>query len=146
MPLPDYQLTVIHPSTGQPLTVITGSGIDDLVYSKVLNNIGALAMTLPEGHDWSSIFVLDSLIEVARTSPLTGTLQTEETYLTRLTHRFREGDEELYVVGGLSLNHLLARRVIDPDDDPLAAGGYSTKAGPADDVMRAYAREQCGDL
>jgi hypothetical protein len=147
MPLPDYQLTVIHPATGQPLTVITGSGIDDLAYSKVLNNIGALAMTLPEsGGDWSSIFVVDSLIEVARTSPLTGTLQTEETYLTRLTHRFREGDEELFVIGGLSLNHLLARRVIDPDDDPLAAGGYSTKAGPADDVMRAYAREQCGDL
>lgn len=146
MPLPDYQLTVIHPATGQPLTVITGSGIDNLTYSIALNNIGALAMTLPEGPPWSDIFVPDALIEVARTSPLTGTLQTEEVFLTRLTHRFREGDEELFVVGGLSLNHLLARRVIDPDDDPLAAGGYSTKAGPADDVMRAYAREQCGDL
>lgn len=146
MSLPDYQLTIVSPSSGQPLTVITGSGLDGLRFSRVLNGIGSLALTLPEGEDWASIFTLDTLIEVARTDPVTGGLRTEDTYLTRLTHRFREGDQELFVVGGLSLNHLLARRVVDPDDDTLAAGGYSTKAGPADDVMRAYAREQCGDL
>jgi hypothetical protein len=149
MPLPDYQLSIIDPTTGQVITVYDGVALYELRYNRPLNDIGAMALTLPvEGNALRlrSIFSLDALIEVARTSPLTGQLQVEDTFLTRLTHRFREGDEERFVVGGLSLNHLLARRVIDPDDDPLAAGGYSTKAGPADDVMRSYAREQAGDL
>lgn len=149
MSLPDYQIMVINPVNGQTVHVYDGTALYELKYNRPLNDIGALALTLPvEGNALRlrSIFSLDALIEVARTSPVTGRLQVEDTFLTRLTHRFREGDEERFVVGALSLNHLLARRVIDPDDDPIAAGGYSTKSGPADDVMRAYAREQCGDL
>jgi hypothetical protein len=108
--------------------------------------VGVFAATFPSRADWPAIFTLDALIDIERTNPLTGFLQTEETYLTRLTHRFRDGDEERFVVGGLSLNHLLGRRVVDPADDPLRAGGYSTKAGPADDILHDYANEQCGAL
>ena len=146
MGLPDYQLTLRDPSTGAVRTVLDGSSFDDCKYSRVLNDVGIFAMTLPSDPDWPALFSLDSLIDVERASPLTGQLQIEETYLVRLSHRFREGNEERYVVGGLSLNHLLSRRVVDPDDDPLAAGGYSTKAGPADDILYAYAEEQCGSL
>lgn len=144
MALPDYQLTVRDPATGAVRIVLDGSAFDDCKYSRALNDVGVLAMTLPSDPGWPAIFTLDALIDVERTSPLTGFLQTEETYLCRLTHRFREGDEERFVVGGLSLNHLLARRIVDPADDPLAAGGYSTKAGSADDILVAYANEQCG--
>lgn len=149
MSLPDYQITVIDPVTGQTITVYDGSALYEMRYNRPLNDIGAIAITLPvqdNGLRLRGIFTLDTLVEVARTSPVTGKLQVEETFLTRLTHRFRENNEQRFVVGGLSLNHLLSRRLIDPDDDPLAAGGFSTKAGPADEVMRAYAREQCGDL
>ncbi|MEO8608916.1 MAG: hypothetical protein ABI690_13575 [Chloroflexota bacterium] len=146
MPLPDYQITVINPATGLTNWIYDGAALYDLRYNRALNDIGALALTLPSRTEMPSVFSLDSLVEVSRTSPLTGKLQVEDTYLTRLTHRFREGNEERFVVGALSLNHLLARRVIDPADDPLSAGGYSTKAGPADLVLRAYAREQIGDL
>lgn len=141
--LPDYQLTVRSPIDGSVRIVLDGSAFDDCRYSRVLNDVGVFAMTLPSDPDWPSIFTLDALIDVERTSPLTGFLQLEETYLTRLLHRFREGNEERFVVGGLSLNHLLSRRIVDPDDDPAAAGGYSTKAGPADDILVAYATEQC---
>lgn len=144
MPLPDYQLTVRDPASGAVRIVLDGAAFDDCRYSRALNDVGIFAMTLPSDPDWPSIFTLDALIDVERTSPLTGSLQVEETYLTRLLHRFREGDQERFVVGGLSLNHLLARRIVDPADDPLAAGGYSTKAGPADDVLSDYAEEQCG--
>lgn len=144
MPLPDYQLTVRDPFTGAVRTVLDGSAFDDCRYSRALNDIGIFSMTLPSDPDWPAIFTQDALIEIERTSPVTGFLQVEETYLCRLTHRFREGDQERFVVGGLSLNHLLARRVVDPADDPLAAGGYSTKAGPADDILVSYANEQCG--
>lgn len=144
MPLPDYQLTVRSPIDGSVRIVLDGAAFDDCKYSRILNDVGILAMTLPARDDWPAIFTLDALIDIERTSPVTGRLQIEDTFLTRLTHRFRESNDERFVVGGLSLNHLLARRVIDPSDDPLAAGGYSTKAGPADTVMHDYAIEQCG--
>lgn len=144
--LPDYQITLYNPVTGEAQAIFDGNNFYEVRYSRALDDIGAFAMTLPSNPDYPNLFTLDSLIEIERTSPVTGRLQVEDTYLVRLTHRFREGNEERFIVGGLSLNHLLTRRVIDPDDDPTAAGGYSTKAGPADDVMRAYAREQCADL
>lgn len=144
MPLPDYQLTVRSPVNGDVLTVLDGTAFDDCKYSRALNDVGVLAMTLPSNPDWDGIFILDALIDIERTSPITGKFQVEDTYLVRLTHRFTEGDQERYIVGGLSLNHLLSRRVVDPDDDPTAAGGYSTKAGLADTVLIAYANEQIG--
>lgn len=146
MPLPSYQLTVTDPTTGSVLSVFDGTALDDMRFSRVLDDVGLLAVTLPYSNALPDIFVLDSLVEVQRTSPLTGKLQTEDVYLTRLTQHFRQGDEEKYVVGGFSLNHLLARRLIDPADDSSAAGGYSTKTGTSDDVLVAYARQQCGDL
>lgn len=144
MTLPSYQLTVRDPYDGSVRIVLDGTAFDDCRYSRILNDVGIFAMTLPSAPDWPSIFTVDALIEVERTSPVTGRLQVEETYLTRLLHRYREGDQERYVVGGFSLNHLLARRIVDPDDDPLGAGGFSTKAGPADDVLHDYAEQQCG--
>jgi len=146
MPLPSYQIRVDDAATGNTNAVFSGEAFDDLKYSKVLDDVGLLAMTMPYSAELMTIFTLDSLIDVQRTSPVTGRLQTEEVYLTRLTHHFREGDEEKLVIGAFSLNHLLARRIIDPADDSGAAGGYSTKAGPADDILVAYARQQCGDL
>lgn len=146
MSLPDYQLTVRSPASGDVRIVLGGSVFDDCRFSRVLNDVGVFAMTLPSDPDWPAIFTVDSMIDVERTSPLTGKLQIEDTYLTRLLHRFRDGSEEKFVVGGLSLNHLLARRVVDPADDPTAAGGYSTKAGPADDILFDYAEEQCGSV
>lgn len=144
MSLPDYQLTVRSPIDGSVRIVLDGQSFDDCRYSRALNDVGILAMTLPSDPGWPEIFTLDALVTIERTSPITGNLQTEEDYLVRLTHRFREGDQERFVVGGLSLNHLLARRIVDPADDPAAAGGYSTKAGPADDILTDYVDEQAG--
>lgn len=140
--LPDYQFVVRSPVDGSVRVVLDGSAMDDVRYSRALNDVGVFAATLPSRSDWPEMFTVDALIDVERTSAVTGQLQLEETYFTRLLHRFRENDEERFVVGGLSLNHLLARRLIDPADDPLAAGGYSTKAGPADDILVSYATEQ----
>lgn len=147
MSLPNYQFTIISPYTGEVKKIYDGAAIYEAIYNRPLNDVGALVFTLSgEDTDLDEIFSLDTLIDVLRTDPLTNQFRVEDTYLVRLNHRFREGEEQRYVVGAMSLNHLIARRVIDPDDDPTAAGGYSTKAGSADEVMRAYAREQMGDL
>lgn len=142
MSLANYQMVVIDPVSGAVLRIFDSQSFTSLHYSIALNDIGALVITFTGEEDLSSFFPLDAIVDVQRTSPVTGALMREESYLTRLTHRLREGDTEQFIVGGLSLNHLLARRIIDPADDPLQAGGYSTKAGAADAVMRAYAQEQ----
>lgn len=146
MPLADYQIETISPYTGAVTHVFDSQSIYDLRYNRTLNDVGALVMTLPADDALPALFPKDTLIEVLRTSPLTDNLVVEDTYLSRLTHRFREGDDERFAIGAVSLNHLIARRVIDPADDPLAAAGYSTKTGTADEVIRAFAREQMGDL
>ena len=127
------------------------SAFDDLQYSRVLNDVGTLAMSLPVGNPYAQELialgldaVLDDFVEVSRTSPITGKLIVEDTFLLRLIHRFRENDTERLAIGGYSLNHLLLRRIVDPDDDPLQAGGYSTKAGLASSVMREYVIQQMG--
>lgn len=146
MALPSYQITVTDATSGSVAAVFDGTALDEMRFSRVLDDVGLIAITLPYSSDLPDIFTLDSLVEVQRTSPITGVLQTEDVYLTRLTHHFRQGDDEKYIMGGFSLNHLLARRIIDPADDSGAAGGYSTKSGTSDDVLVAYARQQCGDL
>lgn len=142
MPLADYQVSCIDNVTGGTRRIFDGVSMYSMRYSRVLNGIGAVVLELPSEADLTTLFALDTFIEVERRHPVSGLMLRDETFLSRLTHRFRTGDEERFVVGGLSLNHLIARRVIDPADDPLAAGGFSTKAGPADTVMLEYANEQ----
>lgn len=146
MPLPDYQVEVVNPFTGETIAIYDGTAIQSLRYSRVLNDVGKLALEFDRDIDLTPQFPVDTIIEVTRTSPITGQLQVEDTYLSRITTRLREGDVERFVIGAVSLNHLILRRLVDPTDDPAAVGGYSIKSGAADDVMRGYAREALGDL
>lgn len=141
--LPAYQVVVLHPASGSVTALFDASSFYEMRYSRALNDIGAIAITLPSTPEIRAAFMLDSFVEVYRERE-NGKLEKEETYLVRLMHRFIEGDEERFIVGGVSLNHLIARRIVDPDDDPLVAGGYSTKSGPADQVIFDYCYEQMG--
>ena len=151
MSLPDYQIVFISCRTGLTQYVLDPSAVDDLKYSRVLNDVGSLAITLPADHPYALELirqgldaVLDDFIEVYRTNPATGELVLEETYLLRLLHQFRENNMERIALGGYSLNHLLKRRIVDPKTDPLQSGGYSTKAGLASSIMREYVIQQAG--
>ena len=144
MSLPSYQVLFISPDTGEITHVLDTRSFYELKYSRVINETGKLAMTLPGDVAWEDEIPLDTFIEVYRTSPVTEELIKEDTYLARYFQRSRVDTHEQFVLGGVSLNHLLWRRIIDPDDDPGVAGGYSTKAGPADQVIYDYAYEQAG--
>lgn len=144
MALPDYQLQILSVNDGSVQRIFDQSEFYDLRYSRILNDVGKLAFTLAQEDGQNDLFALDTFCELYRRHPVSGDLEREETYLARLTHRFVQDNEERFIVGAVSLNHLLLRRIVDPDDDPLAAGGYSTKAGAADTVMRNYALEQIG--
>lgn len=147
MALPSYQILFLNPVTGDVIKVFDAQAFWEIRYSRVYNGIGALAITLPfDAMPTAGVDLTDMFIEVQRTSPITGELIIEETYFARSWRRYRVGVDERYSIGALSLNHLLARRIVDPDDDPAEAGGYSTKSGPADLVLYQYANEQISTL
>lgn len=119
----------------------------NLTYSKVLNDIGTMAFTVPaDGQDWNTIFADDNIIDLLRTDP-NGNLVVEESYFVVLRDHFVATDGDRYVIGGYSLNELIRRAVVDPADDSVQPnGGFVTKAGDVVQVVRAYVRENIGDL
>ena len=149
--LPNYQIVFISCRTGETIHVMDGSAVDDLQYSRALDDVGTFAMSIPIQNPFAAALVafgldtmLDTFVEIYRTNPVTGVLGLEDTFLLRLLHRFREENVERIAIGGYSLNHLLLRRIVDHAQDPFQAGGYSTKAGLASNVMREYIVQQCG--
>lgn len=142
--LPTYQIEVYSPVTGALLRVIDPADFFEISYTRKLNDVGSIAFTLPYTAEFESLFQLDYLVDVHRENPDTGLLNKDETYFVRYIERFRQGADERLVIGGFSVMHLLDRRLIDPDDDPNAAAGFSAKTGAADVVMRSYALEQLG--
>lgn len=142
----NYHVSVFDRSTGELLTILDTVAVYSLRYSRILNDVGKCVLEIPYTAANEALFTLDTFIEVYRTDPTNTTvMQKEGTYFARLFDRMEnEANEERFIIGGVSLEHLLWRRLIDYRDDPLGAGSYSTKAGPGDDVILEYIDEQCG--
>ncbi|MDX2138338.1 MAG: PKD domain-containing protein [Chloroflexota bacterium] len=139
----DYRLLVFDPAYGGLLHIIDATQSYDVRFGIVLNDVGSLALTLPDSTAWDRIFTTNALIDVQRKHK-GGTWTTLETYLCRLVQRYQDEAGDRFVVGGQSLAILASWHVIDPADDFSAVGGYSIKSGPADTVMYQFAYEQMG--
>lgn len=144
MALQDYQLYILANTAGAVVAFYDQTSWYELRYSRMLNAVGMCVFTVESRDDWLTIFALDNFVEVQRTNPTTGVFEVEDTYLIRTRHTYIDGGVRKITIGAVSLNHLLLRRLVDPADDPLQAGGYSTKAGFADAIMAEYAYEQAG--
>lgn len=142
---PSYQVLIYDRASRELVGIIGSNEWQRLRYSRVIDDIGLFMITLPGDHVMADYLQeLDCIVEVWRyTSPGEG--QVEETYMLRQYQLFVDEDDMRWLVaGGFDLKHQLARRVINPYDDPLEAGGYSTKSGPGDDLMVALVDEQIG--
>lgn len=146
MTLPAYQVDVIDVRSGQVVAIYDSTTFYSLRYSRKLNDIGVFVLEFPYTTAYDTAFNWDNFVEIRRTHPVTGLSELEDTYLVRSKHRYRQDNDERLVIGGMTLAHLLARRIINPADDPSSLDGYSIKSGPADTVMRDYIREQAADL
>lgn len=143
MSLGNYDVVVIHPISGRTIAYLTAEQMSELRFSTKINDIGALAITLETNVDafWDVFSIPDLLMDVRRN----GTV--EATYLLTMRQLAANGDQEYLVIGGMSLEQLISRRITDPDDDSvLPNGGFITKAGAVDTILRALMREQMGDL
>jgi hypothetical protein len=147
--LGDYQLAVYHPLTRVLLDIVTQDRWFDLKYSLVLNGVGRLRVSLPITDplvDWATL--TDVIVVVMRRHTENGIFENEGAYLIRYSDT-SEIDErtgrEIVILAGQHANHLLARRQINVDDDPVGVAGFVTRSGDAPLVMGDYVRYQCVD-
>lgn len=140
-----YQCQLIHPD-GRQLDLLSTDRIVRLNYTRALNDIGGFTLTIDSNDDAAQYFGLtDMIVNIWRKNTPTGQFELDASYLNRFFGilESEEDDEEYIMFSGYSLEHLLTRRVIVPDDDPVAAGGFVSRAGSGDTVMRDFVLYQC---
>lgn len=141
---PDYQVMLMA-TDGTILDVIDMSRIQVLEYTRIVNNYGVCSLTI-DADDRAAQFAtrLDMLIEIYRRNEQNGDFEKEDTYFARYFNRFEdESGEEFVIISGVQLTQLLERRIILAVDDPLNAGGFSTKFDIGSTVMWQFVNEQC---
>lgn len=139
-----YELVILDDS-GQAAAVLDTTVLTGLHYERALNSVGTFQVTLRADHPAAPLFVKDRLVEITRYPSIGADVQHEGTYLVRYRRRYEDDDGMTWLIAsGVSLEYLLLARHIDPRNDPLVAGGYSTKAGPADDVICELVAQQAG--
>ena len=138
----DYQILLIHPTTGDQLDLIDASRILKLQFSKKLHDFGTMQLTLLASDNATQYQDLtDMLMEIYRDSG--DGFGKIETYFLRYTEPVLDNKEnELIILGGQAIISLFQYRVIRVEDDPLGANGFSTKEGFADAVMRSFVVDQ----
>lgn len=135
-----YQVAFYTPQ-GRLVRLHDLTGTEQVAYSRRVADEGQFMMALPRDLADDVLLQRDALAQVYRLHPLTGQLQEDGTYFLRLPDHV-PGDYEGLVISGVSPETLLRMRCYDPDDDPLAANGFSTKGGPATQLMREIVTEQ----
>lgn len=140
----DYQIVLIDIVTGANLDIIDAPRWEMLTYNRVLNDVSKLEFTVALTDNSSGYRDLDTIIEVYRRNENNQTMQRENTYLLRYWSIYYDesADVEYITRGAVSCEDLLKCRIIVPADDPLNAGGYSTKQDLAGVVMSEYVSQQ----
>lgn len=146
-PNPSRHELLIYDHDLSPFIYFDLPALLSLNYEVALNAVTPCVFSVPATDIRATFIQRDHFVEVRRYN---GTeWHSQAAYMIKLIEKIREsGDEgestETYVFGCLSIEDLLAGRVVDPSDDPNAANGYSTKGGYAETIMHAYVYEQIG--
>lgn len=135
-----YQLA-FRDTDGALVTVMDLTGAMQMRYSKELNTFGSFLLTLPADLARPVMGLLDGVVEVIW-SDVAGQNVVDGVYLLRYQGYLGEGRTDAYTITGRGLEHLLWRRIFIAEDDPLVANGFSTKFGPADEVICEIVDEQ----
>lgn len=135
---PNYQIALIHPSTGDLLDILDSTRWQELSYFRVINDYGEFSLTI-SGNDRAATHasILDLIVEIYRENYPGAGYEVEGTYFSRYYNPFEdENGHEWIIISGVSLEHLIYRRTIYVFDDPVNAGGFITRQEPADSLMR----------
>lgn len=138
-----YTVSILD-SSGGVVAVLDGHRMAALRYERRLNDVSSAQFTLSADDDCADLIEKHTWFEVRR-YPDPATEQVEGTFMVVVLDRFMdEADHEWLIVAGVSMEFMLISRVVDPRNDPLAAGGWSTKLDPIDTIMAELVDEQAG--
>ena len=153
MDLTMYEINILD-YQGRQVYQFTNLGLQMMQYDRLYNDIGSFSCVLvKEQAEWAMQNLLlptglDYMAEIYRLNPKTQVREKEDTFFIRLANPYYAEDFGVFfmVIGGPSLDHLLTRRAIVPDEDPIAAGGYVTDAGDANRVISRLVEAHLGGL
>lgn len=128
-------IKIIDCTTGDYLFQIPPQKVLDAKFTKKLNDVGIASFTLAYNTSIIEYFSLDNFVEVYIYSMISQSYEKFETYLVRIVRDYYEENIHYYAIGGVSLNDLFRRRIIDPEVDGNAAGGFVTLGDYAHVVM-----------
>jgi len=139
----DYTVNILD-SSGDTAALLDSKTLATLRFERKLNDVSVAQFTIPASHSAASLLSKHTWFEVFR-HPGTGVRQFEGTYMVVLLDKFVDDNGiERLIVSGFSLEFLLLQRVVDPRNDPLMAGGWSTKQDAIDSLMAELVYEQAG--
>lgn len=128
-------IKLIDSTTGDYLFQIPPQKVLDAKFNKRLNDVGILSLTFAYESSLVNYFNLDTFIEVYIYNPFSLSYEKFETYFVRIFREYIENETHYYGIGGVSLNDLLRRRILNPETDSNAANGYVTLGDSAHLVM-----------
>lgn len=132
-----YQIRVYSPSTGEAIASITHWL--SLNYVRKVNEFHTLQLVLAAKDPNIAFFTLDALVEVWRRVDGGEWYREIVTLFRTKEYDLYENGRETFTIYCRGLNDLLHRRhVLYP-----ANTAFTLKQGPADDVMKAFVRENC---
>jgi hypothetical protein len=142
-----FHVVVIDHKTGDTRFVVSPSKITNCAFSTKLNDIGVFVLAMVYDQSYFEQVKLDDFFEFY-VEDNTGTLTKFDTYFMRGVETYIDDGVEYIVFSGKSLNDLIARRIVNLDDDSLAINGYVTIGDNAHAVMEHFADEHfinCSD-
>jgi len=138
-----YYCTILD-SSGNEVALLDTPSLPALRYERRLNDISAAQFTIPAADSRAALISKHTWFEIYRSRQCGAVPTLEKTYLVVGLDRFVDGGQEWLIVSGVSAEFLLSVRHVDPRNDPLAAGGWSTKLAPVDTLMAELVDQQAG--
>ena len=137
----NYQLR-LKDDTGNLVAII-----DDwrsLSFSKIVNEVGSLTLTMNGKDAKVALFGLDGQLEVWRRDIGTGVdwYIEWEGFLRTFSHSYDDDGNYEFSAAAVTYNHLLKRRIVGYQ----AGSTQSVSSGAADDAMNQIVRENLGSL
>ncbi|WP_119069206.1 Gp37-like protein [Aggregatilinea lenta] len=129
---------------GETVALLDTVRASSLRYERVLDDVSTAQFTLALDDPDAALLAKHTWFEVMRHRTRASAVR-EGTFLVVVLDQFRDEDgQDWLICSGVSLEFLLLQRVLDVRNDPLAAGGWSTKQLPRDVLMAQVVHEQAG--
>lgn len=135
----------LYTPDGTSYGILDMSAQISLMYDILLNDVSPIAFSLPSDNQYAGTIAIDDVVEVRRQNTVSNAFEQQKAYLINgIEITQDENGLDTYIYSGVSLERLLQQRLIDPDDDPLAANDFVTRDGKTETIMHDFVNYNIG--